>query len=317
MPHKARKNMDPTTTVTSSTLATLTHRERVKMTSEEVLRSSWNETHEKVIEKWDRHALYYEIMHDRTCQYYREKHRYLGGAATVFAALTTTFEFATLANPNEDVSLAASLTAMFATGLVALLTFLHFEEESVHHKQKANRYYAIRQDLQEMMTYNREDRTPVRIFMYQIKRQFSALASDSISIPESIVKQYISDVDKVLAQEGISIQIDSVVQSKRSSQSQSQDPKDSKDTQNTPRTPRTLVGRETPVGRDRDQEQKTPEKSPISSSPTTSPGTDRRMSDIAQQLAVRRTRAEIYQLERLNSNPDGFIDCSSYITEKK
>lgn len=184
----------------------LSHRQVADLAAEQIAIVEWNDVHEELVKRWDRHATYYQIMHNRTSQLYYSRYRWLGGFVILLSSMTATTQFANLDKADETLALLTSIASMVVTGFVGLFNFLHYEEAAVEHKHKANKYVTLSQDLQEMMSYERRDREPVRSFLLRMKKQLNALLSDSLVIPTKIVNEYVNDVEKTLAKDALLIQ---------------------------------------------------------------------------------------------------------------
>jgi len=191
-----------------------TPRERASITLEAVNSTRWSEAHEEFVKRWDQEAGYYQAIHTRASQNYATKHMWMGGTTVFVGAALTGAEFASIsATGNTSFSIALACLAMIMTGLVALGQYLEFGPLSISHRHKAGRYYAICQNLREMMTFPREDREPVRTFMHRIKEQFIEMNSDDLAIPDWMITEFVRKMETVLKDDKIEICVGEPVQS--------------------------------------------------------------------------------------------------------
>jgi len=124
------------------------------------------------------------LGHYRATERANQRHRWLGVAVVVAAAIVSTSIFATLeSTPELGWKIAAGAVSAAATVLAALQTFFRYSDLAALHKEAAARYGAIRRQLDIFLLRYREaaaaERARALDELQQVAKSMSDLARES------------------------------------------------------------------------------------------------------------------------------------------
>jgi len=124
----------------------------------------------------------------------------MGLPVLVLTSIISTLEFATAANSCDTawVNILAGLLAMVCAALSAAHNFLGFQERYQKHYAVSVEYDSLYMEIAEQLSYYREQRINVRVFIRNMMRILKTLKKSAPDIPEHILDKFIKDVDRVI-----------------------------------------------------------------------------------------------------------------------
>lgn len=171
----------------------------------------WTDVQERNVAQWGDTALSYAMMHNKTGRHYEKWYKRMGLPVLILTSIISTLEFVTAANSCDTawINILAGLLAMICAALSAAHNFLGFQERYQKHYAVSVEYDALYMEIAEQLSYYRQQRVNVRVFIRNMMRVLKTLKKSAPDIPEHILDKFIKDVDRVIDTKPIRINVES------------------------------------------------------------------------------------------------------------
>jgi Petal formation-expressed len=147
--------------------------------------SPWSKTVLDRLRDWGRRAAAASEVHFQTAENLSRWNVFLGIPVVVLSAIVGTGVFATL---SEDVSpavrIAAGTVSVIAAVLASVQTFLRFGSRSEQHRIAAERWAAIRREIETVLALSPESAGDPKQLLEQIKSHMDEAAEKSPAMPD-------------------------------------------------------------------------------------------------------------------------------------
>lgn len=163
--------------------------------------AKWSDAHDRLMAAWDRHCSFYSAMHNLTGETYHKRHKFLGGSVAVLGSIGGIIQFSRVSLCGDTytaMNIIAGILIVFLVACSALQMYMKYDVEAEQHTMKANAYMDIRDDLRTLVSFDRDCRPPVHRAIPNMNYRIRTLRNDRFQVPEKIAKQFISQVDRVL-----------------------------------------------------------------------------------------------------------------------
>ena len=164
----------------------------------------WDENSENLVKSWGQAAQFYRLLNEQTAYVYHRRDRWFGIPVIVLGTVTTSTMFIQMDTCDNVKSIISGVLSLCCTLLTALGKFFSYHEMENLHNKNAQLYDSVVLDIQEQMCLPRSHREDAITFMHGIKRRMRELKQVS-TIPQSVFKQYIQNVDHHFQNLGIDI----------------------------------------------------------------------------------------------------------------
>jgi hypothetical protein len=143
-----------------------------------------------LLEKWSLRIKRAQLAHRFAAKGYAHLHLWLGVPAIGLSALVATSVFASLQDKLGAYGwIITGMLSVGATILVALQTFLRFEELSSKHQAADARYGAIRQNIEQLQAFSEEDQASMANACDRIRLAMENLMEEIPMVPERYWQQ--------------------------------------------------------------------------------------------------------------------------------
>ena len=166
----------------------------------------WDENSENLVKSWGQAAQFYRLLNEQTAYVYHRRDRWFGLPIIVLGTVTTSTMFIQMDSCDNVKSLISGVLSLCCTLLTALGKFFAYSEMEHLHNKNAQLYDSVVLDIQEQMCLPRTSREDAITFLHGIKRRMRELKQVS-TIPQSVFKQYIQNVDHHFQNLGILVNV--------------------------------------------------------------------------------------------------------------
>ena len=158
----------------------------------------WNEDHDAILQRRMRYCKYKADTHWLAARAYQQWDRWLAMPSLFLQVIVSTSLWS-----NFDRSCGQRITwimivtgalATVAAGIQGVQKYFRFSHRAFHHHHISRLYARLQRDMEEQLSFRREDREPVHLFLQHLKRQLHDIEMDAEPLPESMVTQYLSSV---------------------------------------------------------------------------------------------------------------------------
>jgi hypothetical protein len=166
---------------------------------------NWTVSHEALLRKWADYCRLRSIMHQRTSSVYEWGHYVIGPLTIASSSVAAITQFANVGTNSCDSNgswnsfdIAVIVFVLLSSVFSGLQTFFRFDKTSTQHRSACTKYELLQHDIEEQLSLNESDRTPVIEFIRSSKAELNALSALNLSIPTYVINHYMRDVDAVL-----------------------------------------------------------------------------------------------------------------------
>lgn len=149
-----------------------------------------------LVEQWRNGVMIEHIAQNKAAAYCLRRHRALGLAATVSAALAGASGFATLAEHTTWASWVAGIFGVVAAALAAAQSFLGYQELADTHDQASIRYGDLRRRIESMLV---KTAVPTQAELDEIRSLWNSLNLESPSTSAAIHRKAKKEVRPAVA----------------------------------------------------------------------------------------------------------------------
>ena len=150
-----------------------------------------------LLEKWSLRIKRAQLAHRFAAKGYAHLHLWLGVPAIGLSALVATSVFASLENQLGAYGwIITGMLSVAATILVALQTFLRFEELSSKHQAADARYGAIRQNIEQLQAFSNKEEGSLINECDRIRLELEDLMKEVPMVPERYWQQARAVLDR-------------------------------------------------------------------------------------------------------------------------
>lgn len=142
---------------------------------------------QKTLEQWGAHVRAIEYCHYISAKKLEHRNMWLGIPTIFLSAAVGTSIFAELETINVVTKIAVGLTSVLAAALAGVQTFLRFSERSEKHRVTAAKYGAIRREIDQSISFNKDSLTSN--IVDNIRLKMDKLAEDEPNISSRIWEQ--------------------------------------------------------------------------------------------------------------------------------
>jgi hypothetical protein len=133
---------------------------------------------------WYRRARHAQLGHVAAEARARRLERLLGVPAVVLSTIVGTAVFASVGkSPDQRLQILAGILSILAAGLIALQTFLRFDDKSREHKRSSQAFGALRRDLGQLGAVSGRPREEVKQELKRIHECYDHLSQNCPAVP--------------------------------------------------------------------------------------------------------------------------------------
>jgi len=140
-------------------------------------------------------------MHQRTASWYDVGHYTLGPLAVIVTSISAITQFSESKNDCDgwnNQAIAAAILTVMGSVIAGFITFFRFDRTSTQHRSTAAKYEAVQRDIEEVLSFDAQNREDPVTFISRQKKELNALVALNLSIPSCIINRYVKDVDAML-----------------------------------------------------------------------------------------------------------------------
>jgi hypothetical protein len=160
-----------------------------------ILNNGWNDKNEQLIVSLGYNAGIYKQLHDKSVIKYTYYNTILNISLLTFSIFLTTDSILNVLR-GDILNIIQKIITFIVTFISVLTNFLKYEVKAIQHKQSAQSFNLIYNDIRNMMCIYRKDRTNAIRYIQHIVKEYDYLEISSPEISPNLIKQLKQEIDR-------------------------------------------------------------------------------------------------------------------------
>lgn len=149
----------------------------------------WNSSQEALLTKWGEECKALEWKHKEAYKKYRKKDKYYTITSIVLATVAGVGSFVNI-ECDSWFSFGIGLTASASAGFITLNKQLKLEETASKHKESYSQFSKLKKEVSYILSFDRKNRGDSSAVITSFKDNYEKAISESLDIPNDIVRKY-------------------------------------------------------------------------------------------------------------------------------
>jgi len=192
---KSRNHIPDPNSIESSAVNDIVQNHKLNKLDILVLNNGWNDKNEQLIVSLGYNAGIYKQLHDKSAIKYTYYNTILNISLLIFSIFLTTDSILNVLR-GDILNIVQKIITFIVTFLSVLTNFLKYEVRSIQHKQAAQSFNIIYNDIRNMMCIYRKDRTNAIRYIQNIIKEYDYLEISSPEISSDLIKQLKQEIDR-------------------------------------------------------------------------------------------------------------------------